>query len=55
VIQFRSAWVLKAEHLAALRIGTGHNVPDGAVFADGIHGQKNQQLRIMVRAVMKTL
>src|SRR5665647_3124251 len=55
VIQFCSARVFKAEHLAALWIDTGHDVPDGAVLAGGVHRLKNQQHRIVVRGVVKTL
>jgi hypothetical protein len=35
--------MLEAEHLAALRIDPGYDVPDRAVFACRIHGLKHQQ------------
>ena len=49
------ARLLEAEHLAALRIDPGHDVPDGAVLAGSVHRLKNQQHRIAVGRVVKTL
>jgi len=55
MFQFVGARLFEAEDLAALRIDPGHNVPDGAVLAAGIHPLKNQQQRIAVGRVMKPL
>jgi hypothetical protein len=38
-----------------LRIDPGHDVPDGAVLAGGVHPLKNQQQRIAVGRVVKLL
>jgi hypothetical protein len=35
--------MLEAEHLAALRIDSGHHVPDRAVFSGGVHRLEDQQ------------
>ena len=48
-------WMLEAEHLAALRIDTGHDVPDRAVLACRIHGLKHQQDGVAVGRVEKLL
>jgi hypothetical protein len=37
MFQFVGARLLEAKGLAALRIDPGHNVPNGAVLAAGIH------------------
>ena len=55
VLQFRGARMLEAEYLAALRIDAGHDVPDGAILAGGVHGLKNQQHRVAVGCVVKSL
>ena len=55
VLQFRGAWMLEAEHLAALGIDPGHDVADGAVFSRRIHGLKDQQERITIGRVKKLL
>ena len=55
VLQFLGARMFEAEHLAALRIDAGHDVPDGAVLAGGVHRLKNQQHRIAVGRVVKAL
>ena len=55
MFEFVGARLLKAEHLAALGIDTGHDVADGAVLAASVHSLKNQQHRIAVRGVVKTL
>ena len=55
MLQFRGARVFEAEHLAALRIDPRHHVPDGAVLAGSVHRLKDQQQRIAVGRVVKTL
>ena len=55
MIQFHSARVFEAENLAALWIDTGHHVPDGAILSGGVHRLKDQQYRITVGRVVKTL
>ena len=55
VLQFLGAGMLEAVDLAALRIDAGHDVLDGAVFAGGVHGLKNQQQRIAVVGVQQVL
>ena len=55
VFQFIGARLFETEDLAALRIDSGHDVPDGAVFPAGVHPLKNQQQRIAVGRVVKML
>ncbi len=55
VFQFVGARLFETENLAALRIDAGHDVPDGAVLAAGVHPLKNQQQRIAVGRVVKLL
>ena len=55
VFQFVGARMLEAEHLAALRIDAGHDVPDGAVLSGRIHRLKDQQHRVAVGRVVKLL
>ena len=47
VFQFFGARLLEAEHLTALRIDAGHDVPDRPVLAGRIHRLKDQQDRIV--------
>ena len=49
------ARLFEAENLASLRIDSGHDVPDRAVLAGGVHPLKNQQQRITVGSVVKIL
>jgi hypothetical protein len=37
MFQFFGARLFETENLAALRIDPGHDVPDGAVLAGGVH------------------
>jgi hypothetical protein len=55
VFQFVGAGLFETENLAALRIDSGHDVPDGAVLSGRVHPLKNQQQRIAVRRVVKLL
>ena len=55
MFQLVGARLFETENLAALRIDPGHDVPDGAVLAGGIHPLKNQQQRIAVGRVVKLL
>ena len=55
VLQFGGAGMLEAEHLAALRIDPGHDMPDGAIFSRRIHRLKDQQDGIAVGCVMEML
>src|SRR5664279_1128567 len=55
VLQFLGAWLLEAEDFAPFRINTGHDVPDGAVFAGTVHTLENQQQRVPVGSVVKLL
>ena len=55
VLQLLGARLFETEHLAALRIDSGHDVPDGAVLAGGVHRLKNQQQRIAVGRVVKAV
>ena len=41
VFQFFGARLFKAKNLATLRIYAGHDVPDGAILASGVHTLKN--------------
>ena len=43
VLQFLGARLFETEHLAALRIDPGHDVPDGAVLAGRVHPLEDQQ------------
>src|SRR6185503_17429708 len=43
VLQFRGAWMLEAEDLAALRIDSGHHVLDRSVLSGRIHGLEDQE------------
>src|ERR1700733_7759946 len=47
--------LLEAEHFAAFRIDTGHNVPDGSVLAGAVHSLKDQEQRIPMRSAVKIL
>lgn len=51
--KFARAGMLDAEHLAALRIDTEHDVPDGAIFSRCIHRLKDQQHGVAVVSVKK--
>ena len=55
VFQFGRAGMLEAEHLAALGVDAGHDVPDGAVFSRRIHRLKDQQDGIAIGRVEKLL
>ena len=55
VLQFGSAGMLEAEHLASLGVDPGHHVPDGAVFPRRIHRLKDQQDGMAIRRVVKPL
>ena len=55
VLQFLGARLFEAEHLAALRIDPGHDVPDGAVLAGRVHPLKDQQQGVAARRVVKAL
>jgi hypothetical protein len=55
MFQFVGGGLLETENLAALRIDPGHDVPDGTVLAARVHPLKNQQQRIAVGGVVKTL
>jgi len=43
-----SSSALGCLNLATLGIDPGHDLPDDAVFAGGVHALKNQQYRITV-------
>jgi len=43
VLQFFSTRLFETENLAALRIDARHHVLDGAVFASGVHGLKDEE------------
>jgi hypothetical protein len=55
VLQFLLTWLFEAENLAALRIDSGHDVPDRPVFAASVHSLKYQQQRITAGGVMQVL
>src|ERR1035441_5247933 len=55
VLKFLCSRLLETENLTALRIDTGHDMPDGAVLARSIHSLKNQQQGIMVGRVVELL
>ena len=55
VIQLFGARLLKAKHLAALRIDAGHDVPNRAVLSGGIHALKNHQHGIEIGRVVHAL
>ena len=55
VFQFFGAGLFETGYFAALRIDSGHDVPDGAVFPGGVHPLKNQQQGITVGRVVKVL
>ena len=55
MLQFGRARVFEAEHLAALRIHAGHDVPDRTVFAGRVHGLKDQQHGVTVGGVKQLL
>jgi len=42
VFQLFGAGLLEAEDLATLRIDSGHHVPDGAIFAGGVHALEDE-------------
>jgi hypothetical protein len=43
MLQLFGARLFETENLTTLRIDAGHDVPDGAVFADTVHTLENQQ------------
>jgi len=47
--------MFETENLAALRIDTGHHVPDGAIFSGRIHRLKDQQDGVAVGCIVKLL
>ena len=47
--------LLEAEHLAAFRIDSGHDMPDGTVFAGAIHSLKDQEQCMPIGGVVKIL
>ena len=49
------ARLLETENLAALRVDPGHDVPDSAVLAGGVHPLKNQQQGKAAGRVVKVL
>ncbi len=49
------AKLFETEDLAALRIDSGHDVPNGAVLAARVHSLKNQKQRIAVGGPVKAL
>ena len=55
MFQFFGARLFETENLAAFRIDSGHDVPDGAVLAGSVQCLKNQQQRITVGRVVKLL
>ena len=55
VLQFLSTGLLETENLTALRIDSGHDVSDDAIFARSVHPLKNQQHRIAVGCVVNAL
>ena len=55
MFQFLDARLSEAEDLAALRIDAGHQMPDGAVLAAGVHPLKDQQQSVTVGGVVKAL
>ena len=55
VLQFIGARLFETENLAALRIDSGHDVPDRAVLAAGVHPLKNNQQSVFIRCVVKML
>jgi len=54
MLQIFGARLFETEHLAALRIDAGHNVPDGPVLAGRVHCLEDQQDRVAIRRVMQT-
>jgi hypothetical protein len=55
MFQLASARMFEAGNFATLWIDPGHDVPDSAVLAGGVHPLKNQQQRIAVGCVVKLL
>jgi len=55
MFQFGGAGLFETGYLATLRIDPGHDVPDSAILAGGVHPLKNQQQRITVGCVVKLL
>ena len=55
MVQLLEARMLETEHLATLRIDTGHYMFDRAVLAGGIHRLKDQQHGITVGGVEEIL
>ena len=43
MLQLLGARLFETENFAALRIDSGHDVPNDAVLASGVHSLKNQQ------------
>src|ERR1022692_2438649 len=55
MFQFLSTWLFETENLAALRINSGHDVPDGAILTRGVYPLKNEEQRIAVGCVVELL
>ncbi len=55
MLQFVGAGLLEAGNLAPLRIDAGHDVPNGSIFAGGVHALKDQQQRVAVGSVVQVL
>ena len=47
--------LLEAEDLAAFRIDSGHDMPDGSVFSGAIHSLKDQEQCVPTGGVVKIL
>ena len=43
VVEVLGGGRLEGRNLSALRVDAGHDVLDGAIFAGGVHGLKDQQ------------
>ena len=55
VLQFLGAGLFETENLAPLRVDPGHDVPDRAVFAGGIHSLKDQEQRIAAGRIVQAV
>src|ERR1700761_2733979 len=53
--EFLGAGSLEAENLATLRVDTGHDMLDGAIFAAGVHRLKNDQCGVLAFGVKPAL
>jgi len=55
VLEFFGTWLLEAEHLAAFRIDSRHDMPNGPVFPGAVHSLEDQEQCIPIGGIVEIL